>query len=75
MVTKSLVVVSTIKLSKHEWKMEQADSDIGPIITLINNKALLQYVTKEWDSTGMSVLLKYQKDLIMKEGLLYSKLH
>ena len=39
---------STTKLSKQDWKMEQqTDSYTGPIITLINNKALLQYVLKE----------------------------
>ena len=71
-IAKSLVVDSTMKLSKQDWKRkQQADSDIGPIITLINNKALLQYVAKEGDSSGMRVLLKYQKDLMMKEGLLY----
>ena len=73
-VAKSLMVDSTTKLSKHDWKMEQqADSDIGPIITLINNKALFQYVAKEEDSSGMRVLLKCQKDIMMKEGLLYRK--
>ena len=46
-VTKNLVVDGTTKLSKHDWKMEQADSDTGLIIPLINNKALLQYVAKE----------------------------
>ena len=39
---------------------QQADPDIGPIITLINNKTLLQYVAKEGDSSGMRVLLKYK---------------
>ena len=61
---------STMKLSKQDWKREQqADSDIGPIITLISNKALLQYVAKEGDPSGMRVLLKYQKDLMMKVTL------
>ena len=47
-VAKSLVMNNTTKLSKHDWKMEkQADPDTGPIITLINNKALLQHVAKE----------------------------
>ena len=42
------MINSTAMLSKQDWKMEQqADSDIGPIITLINNKTLLQYVAKE----------------------------
>ena len=41
-IAKSLVVDSTLKLSKQDWKREQhADSDIGPIITFIKNKALL----------------------------------
>ena len=52
---------------------QQADSDTGQITTLINNKALLQYIAKEGHPSGMRVLLKYQKDLIMKEGLLYRK--
>ena len=73
-IAKSLVVDSTTKLSKQDWKREQqADLDIGPIITLINNKALLQYVAKEGDPSGMRILLKYWKDLIMKEVLLYRK--
>ena len=52
---------------------QQTDPDIGLITTLINNKALLQSVAKEGDSSRMRVLLKYQKDLMMKEGLLYRK--
>ena len=73
-IAKSLMVNSTTKLSKQDWKMEQqADSDMGPIINLINNKALLQYVVKEGDPSGMRVLLKYRKDLMMKEGFLYRK--
>ena len=48
MVAKSLVVNGTTKLSRHDWKMEQhTDPDIGLIIALINNKALLQYVAEE----------------------------
>ena len=49
-IAKGLLVNSTMKLSKQDWKMEQqADSDIGSIITLVNNKALLQYIAKEGD--------------------------
>ena len=73
-IAKSLVVDSTMELSRQDWRRDQQkDLDIGPIITLISNKALLQYVAKEGDSSGMRVLLKYQKDLMMKEGLLYRK--
>ena len=72
-IAKGLMVDSTTKLSKQDWKREQqVDSDIGPIITLINNKALLQYIANEGDSSGVRVLLKYWKDLRMK-GLLYRK--
>ena len=57
---KSLVVDSTIKLSKQDWKMEQqAHSDVGLIITLINNEALCQYIAKEGDTYGMRVFLRY----------------
>ena len=73
-IPKSLVVDSTKKLSKQDWKREQqADLDIGPIVILINNKALLQCVAKGGDSSEMRVLFKYWKDLMMKEGLLYRK--
>ena len=47
-IAKSLVVDSTTKLSKQDWKREQqADSDIGPIFTLINNKALCNTLQKK----------------------------
>ena len=73
-VIKCLMVDSTTKLSKQDRKMEQqAYSGIGPIITLINDKTLFQYISKERDSSGMRVLLRYVKDLMMKEGLLYGK--
>ena len=73
-VAKGLVADSTAKLSKQDWKMkQQADSDIGPITILISNKACLQYAAKEGDPSGRRVLLKYQNDLMMKEGFLYRK--
>ena len=53
--------------------MQQADSDTRSIITLINNKALLQYTAKEGDASGIIFLLKCWKDFMMKEGLLYRK--
>ena len=33
----------------------------------------MQYIAKEGDPSGMAVLLKYQKDLMVKEWLLYRK--
>ena len=35
---------------------QQNDPDIGSIRTLINNKALLQYIAKEGDSSRMSLI-------------------
>ena len=72
-IAKSVVVDSTTKLSKQDWKREQADSDRGAIITLINNKVLLQYGAKKGNPSRMRVLLKNLRDLMMKEGLLYRK--
>ena len=58
-IAKCLVVDTTTKLSKEDWKQEQqADSDKGPIITLISNKALLQYVAKRrpiWNESLVEV--------------------
>ena len=73
-VPKNLLVNGTTKLSKHDWKMgQQADPDIGWIITVISKKALLQYVAKGEELLWNKSLVKYQKDLMMKEGLLYRK--
>ena len=58
-VAKSLVVDSTIKLSKHDWKMEQQ--------TLAVCHKVGRLLWKE------RVLLKCEKVLLMKEGLLYRK--
>ena len=36
--------------------------------------SLGKYVAKEMDSSGVQVLLKYRKDLFLKNGLLYWKM-
>ena len=57
-VVKNLVVDGTTRLSKQDWKKEQqADPNLGPKISLINEKAHLQYVAWEGDPSGMWVLL------------------
>ena len=68
------IVNSTPKLTPHEWVKEQhEDVDIGATIMLLKTCRLGKYVAGEMDSLGMQVLLKYRKDLFLKNGLLYQK--
>ena len=63
-----------LQLTPYEWKQGQADDpDIGPIVELLKAKQLQQYKAKEDNPSGMSVLLKYQQDLCLKNGLVYQK--
>ena len=69
---KEMLVNNTPKLTQHEWVNEQCeDVDIGATIQLLKTGKLGKYVAKEMDSSGKSVLLKYRKDLFLKNGLLY----
>ena len=71
---KEMLVNSTPKLTQHEWVKEQhEDLDIGATIQLLKSSKLGKYVAKETVSSGMRVLLKYRKDLFLKNGLLYWK--
>ena len=71
-IQKEVLVNSTPKLTQHEWVKEQhEDVDIGATIQLLKTGKLGKYVAKEMDSSGMQVLLKYRKDLFLKNGLLY----
>ena len=54
-------------------KEQHEDLDIGATIQLLKTGKLGKYVAKEMDSSGMRVLLKYRKDLFLKNGLLYQK--
>ena len=71
-VQRGMLVNSTSKLTHSEWVKEQhEDSDIGSVIQLLKTDKVGKYVAKEMDSSGMQVLLKYRKDLFLKNGLLY----
>ena len=73
-IQKAMLVNSTPKLTQHEGVKEQCeDVDIGVTIQLHKTGTLVKYVAKEMDSSGMRVLLKYRKDLFLKNGLLYQK--
>ena len=43
------------------------------IIQLLRSEKLKSYVAREMDSSELHVLLKYRKDLLLKNGLLYQK--
>ena len=60
------------KKTKAEWvQLQSANPDIGPIVELLKLNKLSQYMVKEADTSVMRVLLKYQQDLVLKDGLLY----
>ena len=72
--TKNLIVDSSSKLTNNGWIGEQSeDSDINLIVQLLKSDKLKSYVAREVDSSGVQVLLKYCKDLLLKNGLLYQK--
>ena len=73
-IQKSMVVDSPPKLTQSDWIKEQSeDSDINFIIQLLKSDKLKKYVAKEMDSSGVRVLLKYHKDLFLRNGLLYQR--
>ena len=74
LIQKEMLVNSTPKLTQHGWVEEQhEDVDNGATIQLLKASKLVKYVAKETDSSGMQVLLKYRKDLFLKNRLLYQK--
>ena len=71
-IQKSLVADSSPKLTNNVWIREQSeDSDINIIVQLLKSDKPKKYVAREADSSGIWLLLKYHKDLFMKNGLLY----
>ena len=71
---KGMVVDGSYKLAHNDWIKEQhEDSDIGLLVQLLKTDKLKKYIAKETDSSGIRVLLKYRKDLFLKNGLLYQK--
>ena len=73
-IQKSMVVDHSPKLTHIDLIKEQSeDSDINLIIQLLKSDKLKKYVAKEMDSSGVQILLKYCKDLILNNGLLYQR--
>ena len=62
------------KLTQKDWVKEQMeDVDIHKILQLLQSNQLSTYKAQEIDSSAVKVLLRYRKDLILKNGLLYRK--
>ena len=60
------------QLTSQEWKNEQrSDPHLGKIIQLLTNKKLLSCKAERTDTQNMRIYLKYKKDLVLKNGLLY----
>ena len=58
----------------NDWIKDQSgDLDINHIIQLLKSNKLKKYVAGEMDSSGVRVLLKYHKDLFLRNALLYLK--
>ena len=70
----SMVVDSSPKLTHDDWIKEQSQvSDINLIVQLSKSDKLKKSVAREMDSSGICVLLKYHKDLFLRNGLLYQR--
>ena len=73
-IQKSMVVDSSAKLTHSNWIKEQPeDSDIDLIVQLLKSDKLKKYMARAKDSSGVQVLLKYCKDLFLRNGLLYQR--
>ena len=69
-----MIVNGSPKLTHDDWVKEQhEDSDISLLVQLLKADKLKRYVAREMDSSGIQVLLKYRKDLFLKNGLLYQR--
>ena len=63
---------TTPKLTQKDWVKEQMeDVDINKVVQLLKSNKLSTYKAQEIDLLAVRVLLKYRKDLILKNGLLY----
>ena len=71
---KSMTMDTTLKLTQKDWVKEQMDdSDVNKIVQLLKSNKLSTYMAQEMDSSLMQVLLRYKKDLFLKNGLVYWK--
>ena len=71
---KSMTIDTMPRLTpKDSVKEQMEDADIHKIVQLLKSNQLSTYKAQEIDSLAIRVLLKYRKDLVLKNGLLYRK--
>ena len=71
---KNMIVDTALKLTQKDWVKEQMDGvDLNRIVQLLKSNQLNTYITQEMDSSAIQILLRSQKDLILKNRLLYRK--
>ena len=59
-------------MTKGQWKMEQQeDSEIGPVLQLVQANKHLQYKSQKEDNPGSKIILRYRDNLKIVDGLLY----
>ena len=69
---KSMTIDTTPKLTQNDWVKEQMDgADINRIVQLLKSNKLSTYMAQETDSSSTQILLRYKKDLFLKNELLY----
>ena len=62
------------RLAQKDWVKEQIeDTEIHKIVQVLKSNQLSTYKTQELDSLATRILLRYRKDFILKNGLLYQK--
>ena len=62
------------KITNEDWKKEQvSDPHIGRVLELMKQDKLMSYKSTRNDPSGLRVYLKFRKDLVLKNKLLYQK--
>ena len=62
------------KITNEDWQKEQADDPhIGRVLELMKQDKLMNYKSTRNDPSGLRVYLKFRKDLVLRNKLLYRK--
>ena len=63
------------KITNEDWQKEQAnDPHIGRVLELMKQDKLMNYKSTRNDPSGWRVYLKFRKDLVLRNKLLYRKI-
>ena len=62
------------KTTNEDWQKEHAsDPNIGRVLELMKQDKVMSYKSAKNDPSGLRVYLKFRKDLVLKNKLLYQK--